>query len=126
MPTILDRFLLSDRVALITGAGRGIGAAIAVAFAQAGGDVAITARTESQLEEVALLVRAAGRRALVLPADVNDLANLAPLVDATVAEFGRLDIVVNNAGVSMPKAFLDTTSGSFERAIHFNVTTAFE
>ncbi|MHB8468024.1 MAG: SDR family oxidoreductase [Acidimicrobiales bacterium] len=125
-PSILDRFLITDRVALITGAGRGIGAAIAVAYAEAGADVAISARTEAQLDEIAARVESVGRRALVLPADVNDLDAVGELVSATVAKFGRLDIVVNNAGGSPPKAFLDTSARSFERAIHFNVTTAFE
>jgi 7-alpha-hydroxysteroid dehydrogenase len=123
---ILDNFLLTDRVALITGAGRGIGAAIALAYADAGADVALSARTESQLAEVATLVQERGRRALVLPADVNELDTLAAVVASTVEGFGRLDIVVNNAGGSMPRPFLDTSARAFEKAIHFNVTTAFE
>ena len=126
MPTVLDRFLLTDRVALITGAGRGLGASIALAYAEAGADVAITARTKDQLDEVAERVRALGRRALVVPSDVTDLAGLRELVAATTAEFGRLDIVVNNAGGWMPQAFLDTSARSLEEAFHFNVTTAFE
>lgn len=69
---ILDRFRLDDKVAVITGAGRGLGAAIAVAFAEAGADVLIASRTESQLEAVAEQVRAAGRRAHVVAADVVD------------------------------------------------------
>ena len=126
MPSILDRFLLTDKVALVTGAGRGIGAAIALAYADAGADVAITARTVEQLDAVAAEIRNRGRRALVLPCDVNDLELLPGLVTDTVAEFGRLDVVVNNAGGSAPQPFLDTSARSFERAFHFNVTTAFE
>lgn len=122
---ILDRFRLTDRVAVVTGAGRGIGAACALAFAEAGADVAITARTKEQLDKIADQVRALGRRALVMPADVSDTDNLRRLVDDTVAKFGRLDIVVNNAGGSMPAPFLDTSEKSFETAFHFNVTTAF-
>jgi 7-alpha-hydroxysteroid dehydrogenase len=122
---LLDRFRLDDRVAVITGAGRGIGAGCALAYAEAGADVAITARTEEQLESVAAQVRALGRRALVFPADVNDLATLDRFVDATMSEFGRLDVVVNNAGGSMPTALLDTSVKMFEQAFHFNVTTAF-
>ncbi|MTA19475.1 MAG: SDR family NAD(P)-dependent oxidoreductase, partial [Actinobacteria bacterium] len=95
-----DRFLLTDQVAIITGAGKGIGAAIATTFAAAGADVVLTARTEEDLEAVAADVRALGRRALILPGNVNDLTVLANIVDRTISEFGRLDIVVNNAGGS--------------------------
>lgn len=122
---LLDRFRLTDRVALVTGAGRGIGRAVALACAEQGADVAITARTESQLEEVAAEVAALGRRALVLPADVSDTSRLGELVDATVGELGRLDVLVNNAGGTEPRPFLDTSERFFEAAFHFNVTTAF-
>ena len=68
--SVFDRFRLDDQVAVVTGAGRGIGAAIAVTFAEAGADVVLAARTESQLQETAERVRAFGRRALVVPTDV--------------------------------------------------------
>jgi 7-alpha-hydroxysteroid dehydrogenase len=122
---LIDRFRLDDQVAIVTGAGRGIGAGCARAFAEAGADVAITARTEEQLDAVAAEVRALGRRALVFPGDVNDLDMLGRFVDATMAEFGRLDVVVNNAGGSMPRPLLKTSVRRFEEAFHFNVTTAF-
>ena len=123
---LADRFQMTDRVAIVTGAGRGIGAACARALAEFGCDVAITSRTEDQLREVAADIEAHGRRALVFPADVSDLSTLDALVDATVAELGRIDVVVNNAGGTMPQAFLDTTVKAFEGAFHFNVTTAFK
>jgi 7-alpha-hydroxysteroid dehydrogenase len=97
---ILDRFRLTDRVGIVTGAGRGIGAASAVALAEAGADVVIAARSEDQLAEVASRVETAR--------------------DA----FGRLDIVVNNVGGSMPQAFAQTTPAIMEAAFHFNVATA--
>jgi 7-alpha-hydroxysteroid dehydrogenase len=120
-----DRFDLTGRVAIITGAGRGIGAACARALAEFGADVAITARTEDQLRQVASDVEGLGRRALVVPADVSELSALDALVETTVSEFGRVDVVVNNAGGTMPQAFLDTSVKAFEGAFHFNVTTAF-
>jgi 7-alpha-hydroxysteroid dehydrogenase len=122
---LLDRFRLDGRAAIVTGAGRGIGAGAARALGEAGADVALMARTKDQLDDVAAGIRAQGRRALVFPGDVSDLANLDRLVDATVSEFGRIDVVVNNAGGSMPAPFLDTSVRSFEQAFHFNVTTAF-
>ena len=121
---ILDRFRLTDRAAVVTGAGRGIGAASALALAEAGADVVISARTEEQLTEVAKRVGATGRRAVVVPADLNDLEAVAALAGAAQEAFGRLDIVVNNVGGTMPRAYLDTSPRALEAAFHFNVTTA--
>jgi 7-alpha-hydroxysteroid dehydrogenase len=122
---VLDAFSLDGKVAVITGGGRGIGAACARTFAAAGADIAISARTPEQLEQVAAEVRALGRRAFVFPADANELDQLDAFAAATVAELGGIDLVVNNAGGSMPRPFMDTSPGYLERAFHFNVTTAF-
>jgi 7-alpha-hydroxysteroid dehydrogenase len=126
MTSVFDRFLLTDRVALVTGAGRGIGAAIAVAFADAGADVALCARSEPQLASVAALVEERGRRALVLPSDIDDVSVYPDLVASVVGQLGRLDVLVNNVGGSPPRPFLETSARMFEKAFHFNVTTAFE
>ena len=122
--TVLDRFTIPGQVAIVTGAGRGIGAATAVALAEAGADVLVSARTSEQLEEVAATIRGLGRRAVVIPADLNDTANLGRLVEEATSQLGRLDIVVNNVGGAMPLPFLDTSDTFFEEAVHFNVTTA--
>jgi 7-alpha-hydroxysteroid dehydrogenase len=122
---LLDNFRVTGRVAVVTGAGRGIGAAVARALAGAGADVGLTARTAEQLEQVAADIRDMGRRAVVVPGDVNDTSVLHTLVERTVAELGRLDVVVNNAGGTSPRPFLETSEGFLERAFHFNVTTAF-
>jgi 7-alpha-hydroxysteroid dehydrogenase len=121
---ILDRFRVTDRVAVVTGAGRGIGAATAIALAQAGADVVISARTEDQLAKVAREVEAAGRRAVVMPADLSDLDAVAGLATAAVGAFGRLDIVVNNVGGAMPRPFQATKPRHLTSAFQFNVATA--
>lgn len=122
----LERFAIDGKVAVITGAGRGIGAASARVLAEAGADVVIAARTEEQLDAVAGEVRGLGRRAVVVPSDVSEPGALEALVGAAVGELGGVDIVVNNAGGTMPRPFLDTSTRFFEEAFHFNVTTAFE
>lgn len=121
---ILDRFRITGRVAVVTGAGRGIGAATAIALAQAGADVVISARTEDQLAKVAREIEAAGRRAVVVPADLSDLDAAAGLADAAVDAFGRLDIVVNNVGGALPRPFLATKPRHLADAFQFNVTVA--
>jgi 7-alpha-hydroxysteroid dehydrogenase len=103
---ILDRFAVTGRVAVVTGAGLGIGRGIAIGLAEAGADVALAARTESDLEEVAHHVRSLGRRAVVVPTDVLDAAACAHLVEHTVEEF----------------AAMDTSEGFMARTFAFNVT----
>jgi 7-alpha-hydroxysteroid dehydrogenase len=122
--SILDRFTVTDQVAIVTGAGRCLGAGTAVALAEAGADVVISARTEKQLEAVAEQVRATGRRALVVPADLSDLDAVAGLAQAAYDEFGRIDTVVNNVGGTFPNEFLKTDVGFLEEAFSFNVSTA--
>ncbi|GAB3985474.1 SDR family oxidoreductase [Actinoallomurus acanthiterrae] len=121
---ILDRFRLTDRAAIVTGAGRGIGAATAVALAQAGADVLISARSEDQLRKVAREIEDAGRRAVVVPADLTDLTAAAGLAASAMDAFGRIDVVVNNVGGTMPRAFLDTSHEFLADAFHFNVGIA--
>jgi 7-alpha-hydroxysteroid dehydrogenase len=126
MTSVLDRFRLDGQVAIITGGGKGIGAAIAAAFADAGADVVVTARTAADVEHVADDVRSRGRRAIAAPGDVNDLGFLGELVERTVSELGGVDIVVNNAGGSVSRPFLDTTTDDLAKSFHFNVLAPFE
>ena len=121
---IQDRFRLDDKVAIVTGAGRGIGAASALALAEAGADVLISSRTKEQLDEVAAQVEAVGRKAVVVAADLSDLDAVAGLADAAKEAFGRIDIVVNNVGGSMPRPFLDTSPRRLVGEFTWNVATA--
>ncbi len=122
---ILDRFRLDGRVALVTGAGKGIGRGIALGFAEAGADVVLAARTPEDLEETARGVRARRREALVVPTDVTRTEALERLVAAARERFDRIDVLVNNAGGTGPRAGLATSERYFEAALRFNVTQAF-
>ncbi|MEB3022795.1 SDR family oxidoreductase [[Mycobacterium] crassicus] len=121
---ILDKFRLDNSVAVVTGAGRGLGAAIAVAFAEAGADVVIAARTRAQLETVAKQVEGAGRRAHIVVADLAHPEETAKLAAEAVDAFGKLDIVVNNVGGTMPNTLLTTSTKDLKDAFTFNVGTA--
>src|SRR2546430_14922165 len=94
---------------MITGASRGLGSAIAVALAGAGADVALAARSKAALEEPAHLAASGGRRALVAPTDVSSYAEVDTLVQRTIRELGRLDIVVNNSGVAKVAPLVEMT-----------------
>jgi 7-alpha-hydroxysteroid dehydrogenase len=122
---ILDLFSLEGRAAIVTGAGRGIGAAIARALAEVGADVVLGARTAAQLEEVAAEIRGLGRRAVVVPGSLAERAGMQQLVERALAELGRVDVVVNNVGGSFPGPFLGTAESAFDEAFRWNVTTAF-
>jgi 2-deoxy-D-gluconate 3-dehydrogenase len=93
-------FSLKDKVAIVTGASRGIGRAIALGYARAGADVAVAARSEGDLETLAKEIDAIGRKAVVVPTDVTERDALENLVSTTVNRLGKLDIMVNNAGGS--------------------------
>jgi 7-alpha-hydroxysteroid dehydrogenase len=122
---ILDRFRLTDKVAVVTGAGRGIGAGIALAFAEMGANVVCAARTVEQIEAVAEQARGLGPRALAVPCDVTDRAQLENVIARSMEAFGRIDILVNNAGGTPPREALRTSEKVFEEAFRFNVTSAF-
>lgn len=110
------------RVAVVTGVGPGIGRSVALGLARDGCDVALAARTRSRLEEVAAEVEALGRRALVVPTDTGDVAQCRALVDASVAEFGRVDVVVSSAaGGSANHTIVNADLADWQRAWEVNV-----
>ena len=123
--TILDRFRLDGRVAIVTGASAGLGVAVAQALAEAGADVALGARRVEALETTRALVEAAGRRAIAVPTDISDQAQCQALVDATMAEFGRLDVLVNNAGIGTATPALRETPEDFKKVLEVNVYGSF-
>jgi 7-alpha-hydroxysteroid dehydrogenase len=124
--TVQQLFDLDGQVALVTGAGKGIGRACALGLAEAGADVVLAARTAADLEAVAAEIEQRGRRAVVAPFDVLELERLGELVERATSELGGLDVLVNNAGGWPPQPLLATSVANFEQAFRFNVTTAFE
>jgi NAD(P)-dependent dehydrogenase (short-subunit alcohol dehydrogenase family) len=128
MATILDKLRLDGKVAIVTGAGRGLGRGGGIAPAEAGDDTVAAARTQGQLEQTAHQVEAHGRRCLVVPTDVTDSGQVNALVEQTVGEFGRIDILVNNAGGATSgygKDLPDITDEEWRVGIDTNLTSAF-
>jgi NAD(P)-dependent dehydrogenase (short-subunit alcohol dehydrogenase family) len=117
----LDLFSLGGKAALVTGASRGIGRAIALAFAEAGADVALAARSGEDLATAAEEIRALGRRALLVPTDVTDHAQIEAMVGSTLAGLGRLDILVNAAGIPHRKPTVELTEADFSRIYDVNI-----
>ena len=95
-------FALTDKVAIVTGGSRGIGKAIALEFAKAGAHVVVASRTMSELEKVAAEIRQLGRRSLAVATDVSKPEDVENMVQRTVKEFGRIDILVNNPTAQLP------------------------
>ena len=119
--SVLDHFSLEGKVAIVTGASSGLGVAFAQALAQAGADVALGARRVDRLGETSALVEAAGRRALSVGTDVARPEDCQALVDATMAEFGRVDVLVNNAGIGTAVPATRETVEQFRQVIDVNL-----
>ena len=118
----LPDFNATDKIVVVTGGSKGLGRAMALGFAEAGADVVIASRKIEACEIVAGEVRAFGRRALPVRCHVGDWDDCSGLIDATVAEFGRIDVLVNNAGIApVPPSLLDVTSDLFDKTIAVNL-----
>lgn len=122
---IVDSFRLDGRVALVTGAGKGIGEGIAIGLAEAGADLALVARTRPDLERVAEEVRTLGRRALVVPCDVADVTAVPATVQKVVEAYGQIDILVNCAGLQRRMTVLEATVEGWEQVINTNLRSVY-
>lgn len=125
MSTPVNALSLQDKVAIVTGAGRGIGRTIALALASQGARVALAARDRAELEAVRTEIEGLGGQAASFPTDVRSEADIVHLVRATVARFGRLDILVNNAAIGVFKPLLETTTQEWDEVMAVNVRGSF-
>lgn len=123
----LSSLSLDGNTALVTGTGSGLGRAMAIGLAQAGADVAIT-ELPGRLDaagETASRIEQTGRRALVLPLDVTDLPAIGPTIDAVLQRFGRLDVLVNNAGINVPQPAVEVTEAAWDRVMAVDLKGVF-
>jgi len=119
--SILDQFLLTDRVAIVTGASSGLGVAFARALSDAGAAVVLGARRTDRLAEVAASITQSGGRAISVPVDVTDPESCAALAGAALAEYGRIDVLVNNAGVGTAVPASRETPDQFRAVVDVNL-----
>jgi len=122
---IAEKFRLDNKVAIVTGSGKGIGRCIGLTLAEAGANVVFAARTESDIQANAEAARAFGVKAVAVPCDVMVDEQLEVLVQKTIKAFGKIDIVVNNAGGTGPNRIAKTSRKRFMEAFDFNVVSAF-
>lgn len=122
---VIDRFKLRNKVALVTGAGRNLGRAIALSLAEAGADVALTARSMPEIEKTAEEIRKQGRKASAIVMDVTDFSQVERTVQKIISEFGRIDILVNNAATRSHKPLIEMSAEEWRSVIDTNLTGAF-
>src|SRR6266699_3403574 len=123
--TSSDNLTLAGRRAVVTGAGRGIGRSIALALAQAGADVAVTARTNVEIEQLVAEIRATGRRSLAIPSDVTDSGQVKQMATTLIEGLGGVDILVNNAGNAGSHKFLNHPDELWHRMLSINLSSVY-
>jgi NAD(P)-dependent dehydrogenase (short-subunit alcohol dehydrogenase family) len=123
--SVLDQFNLSGKNVLITGAGRGIGRALAVALGEAGAKVALVGRDSAAAEQTLAMIKKAGSDGVVVEADINTDEGVKKAVDTTVSELGSLDVLVNNAGYCIHKPSLEVTREDYDAVMGINMEALF-
>ncbi|MFC2069755.1 SDR family NAD(P)-dependent oxidoreductase [Chloroflexota bacterium] len=121
----LEKFSLEGKIAIITGSGRSIGKGMALCMAECGADIVSTARTVEEIEQTAAEVKAMGRKAIAVPFDARDSEKVNAMVDKAVKEFGRIDVLVNNAGTPTEWDNLDVKEKGWDALIRENLSTTF-
>jgi len=122
---ILSKFALTDKIVIVTGAGRGIGKGLALGFAEAGADVVVAARTVAEIEAVASQIREMGRKALAVPTDVRQSDQISNMAQKTLEEFGRIDALINNAGGSFVVMANDMSENAWDAIVRENLRPVF-
>jgi NAD(P)-dependent dehydrogenase (short-subunit alcohol dehydrogenase family) len=122
---IIEKFRLDGRVTVVTGASSGLGVAFARGFAQAGSDVVLAARRVNKLEQTAEMIADTGRESLVIATDIADPAQAQRMVDAAMTRFGRVDVLINNAGIGTARPAIRETQEEFREVIDVNLNGAF-
>lgn len=123
--SIQDLLKLDGKVALVTGAGRGLGKSMALALAEAGSDVICVARTKEQIGETCAGIEGFGRKGMAIPTDITSSRSVDQMCTAAMSEFGKIDILVNNAGISIAKPFCEVTDEEWDQVMNINLRGAF-
>lgn len=116
---------LDDKIVLVTGASRGIGRAITLRFASAGADLVIAARNQAELQDLGAEIQAMGRSCLIMPTDLRDPDQIQGLVQQSIGQFGRIDVLINNAGIGFWASISDLTLDQYDEMFDVNMRAVF-